>query len=80
MTKIQLAKIVATTIVGFGTSKIVGSICINATQPDSIPDKVMVHSAALVMGMMASDATRKYTDATIDNVVVWWKINVAKNA
>jgi hypothetical protein len=80
MTKLQIAKIAATTIVGFGTSKIVQSICLNNTQPDNLPDKVMVHSAALVMGMMAADLTRRYTDAKIDEVANWWTTNVKKNA
>lgn len=71
MTKLQITKIVVSTVVGFGASKIAQSICLNNTQPDNLPDKVMVHSAAIVVGMMASELTRKYTNAKIDEIAEW---------
>lgn len=80
MTKLDITKIVVTTVVGFGASKIAQSICLNNTQPDNIADKVMVHSAALVVGMMASEVTRKYTNAKIDEVAAWYNSNIKKNA
>jgi hypothetical protein len=80
MTKLEITKIAVTTIVGFGASKIASSICINNTQPDNIADKVMVHSAAFVVGMMASEVTRKYTNAKIDEIADWYNRNVTKNA
>lgn len=80
MTKLDVTKIVVTTIVGFGASKIASSICLNNTQPDNIPDKVMIHSAAFVVGMMASEVTRKYTNAKIDEIADWYNTNIAKNA
>lgn len=76
MTKLELTKIAASTIVGFGTSMIVKSICINNTQPQTAPDKVMVYSAAFVAGMMASDLTSKYTNHKIDEAAHWWKTHV----
>jgi hypothetical protein len=82
MTKLDITKIVVTTVVGFGASKIAKSICLNNTPTDNIPDKVMVHSAAFVAGMMASELTRKYTNAKIDEIAVWYNERVinAKNA
>ena len=80
MTKLDITKIVVTTVVGFGASKIAQSICLNNTPTETIPDKVMVHSAAIVVGMMASELTRKYTNAKIDEVAHWYNSTVKKNA
>lgn len=80
MNKLQITKIVVTTIVGFGASKIAQSICMNNTPTETIADKVMVNSASIVIGMMASDLTRQYTNAKIDEAANWYNANFKKNA
>lgn len=72
MTKIKLAKGVVNFVVGMGTSKIVADIIRNNTDPKNIVDNVSMFSAALVIGSMAADATREYTDTKIDELVTWW--------
>jgi hypothetical protein len=78
MTKIELAKAAVGFVVGAGTSKIAGSIIRNNVSPDKVTDQVAVVSATVVIGMMAADATRKYTDDKIDEAVAWYRINVLK--
>lgn len=76
MTKLELTKTVATFIVGVGTSKIVSGIVQHNTNPEKLSDQVSIAAASLVIGSMAADATRKYTDAGIDKVAAWYKENV----
>lgn len=78
MTKIDIAKKATSFVVGVGVTKIVNAICINNTQPQKITDKVTVVAGAIVLGMIASDVTSKYTDAKIDELVTWYNINVKK--
>lgn len=79
MTKLELAKIVTSTIVGAGTGKIAGSIIRNHVQIETVVDTVTVGSASFVIGMMTADATKSYTNAKIDEAADWWKNNVTKN-
>lgn len=69
MITIDTVKFVATTIVGVGTSKIVGSIIKNNVDPQNAVDVVTVTAGSFVIGAIAADATRKYTDQAIDNAV-----------
>jgi hypothetical protein len=78
MTKLDLAKTAVTFVVGAGTTKIVGGIIKNNVSPENAADTVAVTSATLVIGMMAADRTKKYTDALIDETIVWFKTNVKK--
>lgn len=80
MTKLDITKIVVTTVVGIGASRIAQNICLSNSPMESMPDKVMAHSAALVVGMMASEVTRKYTNAKIDELAGWYNSNIKKNA
>lgn len=80
MTKLQIAKQIASTIVGIGTTKIVSAIIQNNITPDKVIDKVTVVGASVVIGSMAADATKTYTDAKIDEAVAWWKKTVSKTA
>lgn len=66
MNKLEITKKVATFVVGVGTSKIAQSIIQNNVSTDTVIAKVTVNSAALVIGMMASEATKKFTNAKID--------------
>lgn len=76
MDQIEITKKIASVIVGIGTSKIVGAIIQNNVSPESIIDKVTVIGASLVIGAMAKDATKSYSDAKIDEAVLFWKTHV----
>lgn len=76
MTKLDITKRVASIIVGIGTTQIISAICINNTQPQRVTDKVTVTAGSVVMGMIASDVTRAYTDRKIDDLANWWQNNV----
>lgn len=76
MTKLDFTKAVVSTIVGIGTASIVTSICSNNTNPDTVPSKVAVGSATVVVGWIAADVTKQYTDAKIDELANWWKENI----
>ena len=79
MTKTYIAKRVVSVVVGIGTTKIVSSIIQSTTNPESVTDKVAVIASSYVLGSMAVEATRNYTDTKIDELTAWWKINVKKN-
>jgi hypothetical protein len=78
--KIAIAKKIVSTIVGFGTGKIVHDIIANNVPTDNTAQKVSVASASFVIGTMAVDATSSYTDAKIDEIVDWWSKNVTKTS
>lgn len=80
MNSIKLVKTATSFIVGAGTTKIVSSIIQNNVSPDNVADKVAVTGAAFVIGSMAADATRKYTDSMIDEAVTAYKNAVKKTA
>lgn len=69
---IHFTKLAASAIVGAGTTTIVGSIIKNNTNPETTSQKVQVTSAAVVIGMMAADKTKEYTNAKIDAAVAWY--------
>ena len=79
MTKLEIAKSVTSFVVGAGTSKIITQIIKNNTQPENLADTVTMTGGAIVLGMMVSDISRKYTDAKIDAVAEWWQQNVKKS-
>lgn len=80
MTKLDITKTVVSTVVGFGTTQIVHGIVRRNTDPENIVDSVAVTAAAVAIGMMASRATKRFTDQTIDEIAVWYKTNVKKDA
>ena len=63
-----VVKYVASAIVGLGTTKIVRTIIDNNIEPETTKDQVTVGAASIVVGMMAADATKSYTDSMIDQV------------
>jgi hypothetical protein len=75
MTKTDIAKNVASVVVGLGTAKIVSGVIARNTSRETVTDKVAVGSAGLVVGAMATDATKSYTDRKIDEFILWWKQN-----
>lgn len=72
MTKLDIVKAVATFIVGAGTTKITRDIIANNTNADTLAEKVAVTSAAVVIGTMASEKTKAYTDSKIDEIAKAW--------
>lgn len=80
MTKLDVAKTVISFTVGVGTTKIVHGIVAHNTDPENIVDTVTITAAGVALGMMASRATRKFTDNAVEEVATWWKTNVTKTA
>lgn len=77
MTKLDITKKVASIIVGIGTCQIITAISVNNTQPQKLTDKVTVTAGSVVMGWIAADVTRAYTDQKIDAIAQWWRENVS---
>ncbi len=69
MDKIKLAKTVISTVVGLGASKVVAQVIANNTHPEDMKDKIMLFAGAAAIGGMVSDAAKKYTDKSVDQVV-----------
>jgi len=80
MTKLDLTKIVVSTVVGFGTTSIVRGIVSHNTDPENVVDSVAITAGAIAIGMMASRATKQFTNQTIDEIADWWTTNVKKTA
>lgn len=78
ISKTDLAKRAASFIVGIGTAKIVSGIIDNNTTSETVTDKVTITTAGLVIGIMAADKTKLYTDNFIDELIAGWKNNVRK--
>lgn len=71
---LDLAKMAARYMIGAGTGKIVVAIIQNNIEtPDNLYKKVQVVGAGIVIGMMAKDATKQYTDAKIDEYRAFYK-------
>lgn len=80
MIKTQIAKQIVSTVIGIGTTKIVNAIITNniALNQVKVTDKVAIIGAGVVIGSMAADKTKEYTDAKIDEAITWWKKNITK--
>ena len=72
MNKIDTFKLVARIIVGAGTTTVSNSIIKNNVQPANLIEQISVGVASVVIGSMASEATKSHTDAKIDAVVEAW--------
>lgn len=68
MLNLNTIKLVTSTIVGIGTTKIVTTIIKNNVQPETIVDTVTITASSFVIGGMVADATKSYTDDTIDKI------------
>ena len=76
-TKTEIAKTIVGAVVGYGASRIAKAIIDkNTDEEERLHNRAAVASAQLTVGFMASDATRRYTDAKIDEIVDWWETNV----
>jgi len=75
MNKLAVAKIAARLVVGAGTTTISNSIIRNNVEPKNLLESVTTGVASVVIGSMAADATKSYTDRQIDAVVDVFKRN-----
>jgi hypothetical protein len=66
MNKLATVKLVARFVVGSGTTTVTNSIIRNNVSPSNMIETISVGVASVVIGSMASEATRKHTDAQID--------------
>lgn len=73
MNKIAALKVAARVIVGVGTTSVTNSIIRNNVTPTNLIEQISVGVATLVIGSMASTATKNHTDAQIDALADAWK-------
>lgn len=78
MTKLDGFKLAARIIVGAGTTTISNSVIRNNVQPSNVIEQISTAVASVVIGSMASEATKSHTDAKIDGLVEAW--NSAKKS
>jgi hypothetical protein len=76
MTKTDFAKAAVSLVVGTGTAKVVREIIKNNTTPEKVTDKAAIIIASYVLGAIAADASKVWTDAKIDKLIAWWIANV----
>lgn len=67
MIKRDIVKLVATTIGGFGVSKVVKDIISNNTTCESTSDSVKIWVGSLVIGSMIAHHTNNYIEAKINS-------------
>lgn len=72
MTKLDAFKLATRIVVGAGTTTISNSIIRNNVAPANLFQQVSVGVASLVIGSMASEATRSHTDTQIDAIAELW--------
>lgn len=72
MNKIELTKIVVSTVVGVGATRITKQIIANNTEQNTMTDKVTMTSGSVVAGAMAAKATGEYTDSLVDKLYEIW--------
>jgi len=78
LNKTEITKKLVSAVVGFGTAKVVKEIIKNNTNPDTVTDKAAVAVAGYVLGAIAADASKVWTDEKIDRLIEWWIKNVAE--
>lgn len=69
MNKIEAVKLAARIVVGAGTTTVTNSIIKNNVAPTNLFQQVSVGLASVVIGSMASEATKSHTERQIDAVV-----------
>jgi len=79
MTKTEITKAIATFVVGSATYTVVKEIIKNNTDPDGVADKAAVMIASYVLGVIAADASKKWTDSKIDKLVAEWRKLTSKD-
>jgi hypothetical protein len=77
MIKIDTVKAVVGLVAGYGASRIAKMVIEKNTEDEErLHNRAAVFSAEVVIGMAVADATRRYTDAKIDEAVEWWNENI----
>jgi len=75
--KIDIVKTVVGFVVGAGASRIAKSIIDNNTdEEERLHNRAATYSASLVIGAMAAEASREYTDRKIDEIAAFWEKNI----
>lgn len=69
MTKTDLVKRLVSFVVGSATAAVVKEIIKNNTDPEKVTDKAAVIIASYVLGAIAADASKAWTDAKIDELI-----------
>lgn len=77
LNKTEIAKKAAFVVVGFGTAHVVKAIIRNNVHPDSVTDKAAVVIGTYVLGAIAADASKEWTDTKIDELIEWWTENIS---
>lgn len=72
MNKLTTFKLAARIVVGAGTTTISNSIIKNNVNPANAIEQISVAVASVVVGSMASEATKSHTDTKIDEIVNAW--------
>ncbi len=65
---LSVIKFAASAVVGVGTAKIVGKVIKDHVTPETLIDKVTVTAAAWVISGIATTATKKYVNETVDDI------------
>jgi hypothetical protein len=73
MNKTKAFKFVTRIVVGVGTTTVSNSIIRNNVTPSNPVEAVSVAVASLVIGSMASEATKSHTDNKIDEFLASWQ-------
>lgn len=68
-TKLGLAKLVASTVVGIGAGKIVAGVIKTHIKPENLFDKITMAAGAWAIGGIVTQATKQYTNDMIDETV-----------
>jgi hypothetical protein len=79
MTKTEVAKKISFAVVGTATTAVVHAIVKNNVSANKLSEKVALAVGTYVLGCIAADATKKWTDAKIDELIQWWIVNVKDN-
>jgi hypothetical protein len=64
---IKIVKLVTAAVVGYGTEIIVKAFIDKNVEPENFRGRVSVNATSWVVSAMAVEATKKYTDAKIDD-------------
>lgn len=65
-------------VVGAGVSNIVNEFVKRVAPTDTLPQKVLVFSGRIGIGMLVSDAVKEHLDMKIDEANEWFKTNFTK--
>jgi ATP phosphoribosyltransferase regulatory subunit HisZ len=66
-----VTKLVASGLVGIGTSKIVKGIIKDHVTPEKLFDKITIVMATSALSAVVAKETKKYTDETIDGIATY---------